>query len=217
MEINKMYHPLLKAINSGHTDDGVVEARKLVDAGHDVSEIFDKAIIPSLADLGDRFQRLEIYLPEMIYAADVVKAIQQDLGDMIQNTSAGQSQGKIVIGTAFGDIHDLGKNIVVAMLEVNGFEAYDLGVGVKAQDFIEKAKEVDADIIAISCLLTTSIPYISDIIDLLKGSNLESSFKVLIGGGPITLDLAKELGANGYGDNAADAVDQARALIKEAR
>ena len=215
MAVDKMFIPLLEAINDGRIEDGVAEARALVNNGLDVSEMFDKAIVPSLADLGSRFQRLEIYLPEMIYAADVVKAIQNDLAELIQNNSAGQSQGKIVIGTTFGDIHDLGKNIVVAMLEVNGYKVYDLGVGVKSQDFIEKAKEVDADIIAVSCLLTTSIPYISDVVDLLKDSNLNSKFKVLIGGGPITPDLAKDIGANGYGDNAADAVDQTRALLNK--
>lgn len=215
MAINKKYHPLIKAINQGNQELGVKEARKLVDSGVDVVTIFDDAIVPNLSELGNRFQRLEIFLPEMMYAADVVKAIHRELEDLIKDTSVEKSSGKIVIGTAYGDIHDLGKNIVISMLEVNGFEIHDLGVGVEAVDFIRKANEVDADIIAVSSLLTTSIPYMSDVIEL-RDSNFQNSkdYKILIGGGPINPDLAEELGADGYGDNAAEAVMQARNLIE---
>jgi methanogenic corrinoid protein MtbC1 len=150
----------------------------------------------------------------MILAADVVKAIYKEIEGTIQSTEVLDRAGKVVIGTAYGDMHDLGKDIVLSMLEVNGFEVYDLGIDVPAQVFIKKAREVDADIVAISCLLTTSIPYMADTVELIKGSDVDRMrFKVLVGGGPVTSNTANEIGADAYGEDAADAVVQARKLL----
>ena len=214
MSIPEVYQELVTAIRDGHVDRGVSAAQSLIASDHTVTEIFNLAIIPCLTDIGERFSRLELYLPEMILAADVVKAIYKELENSIQGAGSIDRTGKVVIGTSYGDMHDLGKNIVVSMLEVNGFEAYDLGVNVPAQDFIKKAREIDADIIAISCLLTTSIPYMADTVEMIKGSEVDRErFKILIGGGPVTLGTAKEIGADAYGEDAADAVVQCRRLL----
>jgi len=187
MSIPEVYQELVTAIRDGHVDRGVSAAQSLIASDHTVTEIFNLAIIPCLTDIGERFSRLELYLPEMILAADVVKAIYKELENSIQGAGSIDRTGKVVIGTSYGDMHDLGKNIVVSMLEVNGFEAYDLGVNVPAQDFIKKAREIDADIIAISCLLTTSIPYMADTVEMIKGSEVDRErFKILIGGVPVT-------------------------------
>jgi methanogenic corrinoid protein MtbC1 len=214
MSIPEVYAELVESIQDGEAERGIAVAKKLITAGHDVAEMFDSAIIPCLTDIGERFSKLEIFLPEMILAADVVKAIYKEIEGTIQSTEVLDRAGKVVIGTAYGDMHDLGKDIVLSMLEVNGFEVYDLGIDVPAQVFIKKAREVDADIVAISCLLTTSIPYMADTVELIKGSDVDRvRFKVLVGGGPVTSNTANEIGADAYGEDAADAVVQARKLL----
>ncbi len=215
MEVAAKYRPLAQYIEDGMTDAAVAEARRLVEMGDTVTDIFQQAIVPCMTDIGDRFSSLELFLPDMIRAADVVKAIHADLADVLQGEAAKvESAGKVVIGTVTGDIHDIGKNIVRTMLEVNGFAVVDLGVDVAAQDFIKRAREVNADIIALSSLMTTSIPYMEDVIELIKASEQDRSrFKVLVGGGPVTPEVAQQMGADGFGEDAADAVRQARRLL----
>lgn len=216
MEVAAKYRPLAQYIEDGVVEAAVVEARRLVEAGDTVTDIFQQAIVPCMSDIGDRFSSLELFLPDMIRAADVVKAIHAGLADVLQGEAAKvESAGKIVIGTVSGDIHDIGKNIVRTMLEVNGFDVVDLGVDVAAQDFIKRAKEVNADIIALSSLMTTSIPYMEDVIELITASEQDRGrFKILVGGGPITPEVAQQMGADGFGEDAADAVRQARRLLK---
>jgi len=214
MELETKYQNLSQAIMEGDQDAGLREARTLVESGLEVGKIFDQGIVPTLTEVGHRFERLEIFLPEMMFAAEVVKAIHQELAGSLEDHTPLQSPGIIVIGTAFGDIHDLGKNIVATMLEVNGFTVHDLGVNVEPMDFLRKARDVDADIIAISSLLMTSIPYMADVIEIVKSNASDRErYKTLIGGGPVTPEVAQEVGADAYGDNAADAVQQARRLI----
>jgi methylmalonyl-CoA mutase cobalamin-binding domain/chain len=148
----------------------------------------------------------------------VVKAIHSGLAENLQAGSADiQRAGKIVIGTVSGDVHDIGKNIVVTMLEVNGFEVHDLGVDTPIQEFIKRARELDADIIALSSLMTTSIPYMEDVIKLVNESEKDRDrFKILVGGGPVTAEVAEKMGADAFGEDAADAVRQVRQLLQAA-
>ena len=216
MEISATYRALAQYIEDGQVEAAVAEARRLVEADHTVAQIFHEAIVPCMTDIGDRFSTLELFLPDMIRAADVVKAIHAALADSLEGEAANvESTGKVVIGTVTGDIHDIGKNIVRTMLEVNGFEVVDLGVDVSAQDFIKRAREVQADIIALSSLMTTSIPYMEDVIELIKASESDQArFKILVGGGPVTPEVAQKMGADGFGEDAADAVRQARQLLQ---
>ena len=126
-------------------------------SGHPAEHIFQEAIVPCLADVGDRFDRLELFLPDLIRAGDATKAVQAILQESLHGPAL-KTQGKVVIGTVFGDVHDIGKDIVVAMLEANGFEVVDLGVSVPTLDFLAKARETSADIVAMSSLLSTSLP-----------------------------------------------------------
>jgi len=205
---------LAAAINEGNKDAGVKEAISLIDGGKKPIEIFTECIEPALADIGEKFSRLEIFLPEMINAAEVVKAVQEALKPHLEADQASTSKGKIVIATVSGDLHDIGKNIVKAMLEVNGFEIKDLGVDVSPQAALSSAKEFDADIIALSALMLPSLPFVKDVIDFV-GSNEETKqrFKVIVGGGPVSQEWADEAGADGYGDNAIDAVAVVRKLL----
>lgn len=210
------WQTLAGAINAGAVDAGLAEARKLVKSGEAPLAIFLECIEPCLADIGERFGRLEVFLPELMLAADVVKAIQNELlPQMKAGESGGYGKGRIVIGTIYGDIHDIGKSIVSVLLQVNGFEVKDLGVDVPARDFADAARDFDADLIGISGLMMPSLPYIRDAIALVKENpELAGRFLIMVGGGPVTREWAIEAGADGYADNAVGAVDEANLLMK---
>ena len=215
MDVPEMYAPLFQAIESGDAEAGIAETQRLLDRGIPLKDIFVDAVTPCLRDIGERFSRLELYLPDMMRSAEVVKAIHSNLKDTLQAENDLDVSGKVVIGTVYGDIHDLGKNIVASMLEVNGFEVHDLGVDVEAHAFLERARAVDANIIAVSSLLSTSLPYVADVIEMVQASPADADrFKIMIGGGPVTADYASQIGANAYGEDAADAVRQAFALVQ---
>jgi trimethylamine corrinoid protein len=214
MQIPPEFQSLATAIENGSVPEGVSEATKLNQAGFSVVDIFEKAIVPCLQEIGDRFSRLDIFLPEMMRSAEVVKAIQKALESSLGVGQSIHVAGKVVIGTTYGDIHDIGKNIVASMLEVNGFEVFDLGVSVAGPDFIRRAREANADIIAASSLLTTSIPYMADLIEQVNANESDRKrFKILVGGGPMTAERAKEIGADAFGKDASEAVVKARELM----
>ncbi len=209
------YEPLERAIREGSVEDGAAATIQLVEGGTSPLDIFSECIEPVLADIGDKFSRLEIFLPEMMEAADVVKAIQEALEPYFEADEALQiKKGRVVICTISGDLHDIGKNIVKAMLEVNRFEVKDLGVDVDPAAAINAAKEFDADIIAFSALMLPSLPYVKDAIDFVKQNEaLKDRFKILVGGGPVSQKWADKSGADGYGDDAIEAVQKALALV----
>ena len=205
---------LEKAISEGNVKSGVTESLKLVEGGKKPLEIFSECIEPALAVIGDQFGRLEIFLPEMITAAEVVKAIQEALKPYLEADQVSTSKGKIIIASVSGDMHDIGKNIVKAMLEVNGYEIKDLGVDVSPHQALNSAKEFDADIIALSALMLPSLPFVKDVVDFVNANEeTRQRFKVIVGGGPVSQEWADEAGADGYGNNAIDAVELVRDLF----
>ena len=214
--MHEKWEALCRAINAGDHEAALVEASKAVDAGESPLAVFVECIEPCLADIGDRFGRLEIFLPELMLAADVVKGIQEQLLPLMQaDGSDSFSKGRIVIGTIFGDIHDIGKSIVAVLLQVNGFEVRDLGVGVPAKDIIQAAKDFDADLIGMSALMMPSLPYVRDTIALVKENpELVDRFLIFVGGGPVTREWVEEAGGDGYADNAVNAVKEASMLMK---
>lgn len=214
MEIALEYQDLVDMIESGEIEAGVTEAQRLLETGHKPLDIVQQAIVPCLRDIGDRFSCLELFLPDMIMAADVVKAIQAEvLSKHLQEAGGMGRRGKVVIGTVYGDIHDLGKNIVASVLEANGFEVHDLGVSIESKLFLQKAREVDADIIALSSLMSTSVPYQADVIKLVKASADAERFKVVVGGGPVTPEVAQKMNADGYAANAPETVKVLQNLL----
>jgi methanogenic corrinoid protein MtbC1 len=190
------------------------EAVKLVESGVSPDVIFHDFVIPYLQDVGDKFGRMEIFLPELIHTADKVKALQETLLPYLEADKTREAAATVVIGTVDGDLHDLGKNIVAAMLEVGGFEVHDVGVNVPTKQFIAAAKEKNANIIALSCLLTTSFAYVEDVVRMVKDdADSAERFKIIVGGGPVTKEWALGIGADAYGDNASDAVTECKNLI----
>ena len=202
------YKNLEEAILAGDKEGGIAEAIILVENGQDPLLLFTECIEPLLDDVGEKFSRLEIFLPEMVNASKVVKAVHEAVKPYLKHADDDASKGRIIIATVSGDLHDIGKNIVKAMLEVNGFDVQDLGVDVPTQTIVKQAKEFDADIIALSALMLPSLPFVKDVVEYMQSNQ---KVKVIVGGGPVSQEWADEAGTAGYGDNAIDAV----ALVKD--
>ena len=189
-------------------------AREAVALKIDPVKAIEGGLAKGLREIGDRFERGEMYLPHLILGADAMEAAVKVLEEHVSKEELkSTSRGTVVIGTVEGDIHDLGLRIVASMLRANGFKVYDLGCNTKSMDFIEKAKEVDADIIAVSSLMTTTMPFMKDLIEALEVTGIRDRFKILLGGGPVSERWAEEIGADGYGRDASEAVRVAKELV----
>ena len=206
---------LSQAIQNGDVEIGVSQSLSLVGGGVDPLDIFTGCIQPTLADIGDKFGRMELFLPNLMLAGKVVKAIQEKLLPLLkEGQSSTVKKGKALIATVYGDLHDIGKNMVSIMLQVNGFEVKDLGVNVASAEIIKAAEDFNADVVCLSGLMIPSLPYMKDAIDQIKGNpKLSSRFKVLVGGGPVTEAWARNSGADGYADDAVGAVREAIAVL----
>lgn len=206
------YKSLEEKIQTGDKDGGIKEALRLITTGTDPLALFSESIEPLLDDIGNKFSRLEIFLPEMINASKVVKAIHEAVQPHLEKDTQMAAKGKIIIATVSGDLHDIGKNIVKAMLEVNGYDVLDLGVDVPTQTILKQSENFDADIIALSALMLPSLPFVQDVIEFTQS---QSTIKVIVGGGPVSKDWADQHGADGYGDDAIDAVELVNNLLRK--
>ncbi len=214
-ETEQMRARLKQAIVAGNKDRGVQLAQEALAAQISPLEFFRTVIEPVLEEIGERFARLEIFLPELMRAGMVVQAMQKEVLEPVirAESLASNILGKVVIGTVQGDIHDIGKNMVALMLQVNGFEVIDLGTNVAPRAFIEAAQREKADIIAMSSLLTTSMPYIRDLAELLEGYGLRDQFLLVAGGAAVTSGWAQSANVDGFGEDAIEAVTVCRNLI----
>lgn len=202
---------LQEALISGNGTLLLEETQKAVDAATDPHKILSDGLIPAMAVVGEKFKTGELYVPEVIKVATIFKQSVEILKPLIIEGKI-YTIGKVLIGTVQGDMHDVGKNIVVLMLEANGFEVIDLGVNVPDQEFIEKANQHKVDVIGMSALLTTTMPKIGDVIKSIKEQGLDGKYKTVIGGAPINQTFADEVGADAYGHDAIDAVDKIKAF-----
>lgn len=208
---------LEEALASGNKEQGIKIAKKALEKGFSPSELFLKLVQPHLYQVGERFERLEIFLPELVKAANVVLAMQEKVLEpaILENKENRKEQGTIVLGTVQGDIHDIGKNMVGLMLRVNGYKVIDLGTDTKITDFIRAAKDNEADIIGASSLLTTSMPYMEDLTSRIHALGLDDQYKIIIGGAPVSESYAADIGADAYGADAVHAVKMCRHLINK--
>ena len=176
-------------------------------------EIIQNGLMPGLNEIGELFENEEIFLPELMKSAKVFQGAMDHLRPKIQEQGGGvEKKGTIVIGTVKGDMHYIGKDIVKLLMETAGFEVHDLGVDVDPFAFIVKADEVNADIIALSALLTTTLVGQKDIIEALEGQGKRNKFKVIVGGGAVTQAWSDEIGADGYAENAYGAIRLAKSF-----
>jgi 5-methyltetrahydrofolate--homocysteine methyltransferase len=201
---------LNESIKTGNRDDAVAITQEAIDAEVPLRDILD-SMVAAMDDVGGRFQRNEIFVPEMLIAARAMKESMALLEPLL--VAAGiKPVAKAVIGTVSGDLHDIGKNLVSMMWKGANFEVIDLGTNVSPEKFVEAAKEHNADLVGLSALLTTTMPAIKTTVDALRTGGVDAA-KIVIGGAPVTQEYADQVGADGYASDAATAVEVARKLI----
>jgi corrinoid protein of di/trimethylamine methyltransferase len=214
--MDQFYKELLDCMMDGDDETGVEITKAAIEGGTDPIDIVQKCLVPILDDIGEQFSRLELFLPDLVMAADVAKAVKDEIrAHLLSASGSSAATAKVVIGTVQGDVHDIGKNIVATLLEVNGFEVIDLGNDVAPYTFIETAKREKADIIAMSSLLTTSMPYMVDLMKNLNGLGIRDQYTVIVGGGPVSAEWAESIGADGYSNDANEAVELCKKIMAE--
>jgi 5-methyltetrahydrofolate--homocysteine methyltransferase len=206
------FDELSQAVIAGDCDTSIELTKKAMVAGVPAREILRKGLLPSMEIVGAQFEKSEIFFPELLMAANTMKATVALLKPELSKSKV-PSAGKFVIGTVSGDAHDIGKNIVMMMLEQNGWEVIDLGTDVPKEEFCSIIKEGKVDILGLSALLTFTIPEMADVISALEAAGLRDKVKVMIGGAPVTQFVADEIGADAYAKDAVEAVRKAKSLI----
>lgn len=202
-----------EAVVKGSKDDAVQLAQRAIAENKDLNAVIEMGYIPGIQKVGQLWEEGEYFLPELITSAECMKAAMEILQPELEKAQIDmRSAGKVVIGTVEGDIHDIGKNLVSSILSANGFDVVDLGADVKLETFIEKAQEVNADLICLSALLTTTMTGQRRLIERLKEKGLYGRFKVMVGGAPVNQKWADDIGADGYSENALTAVGAAKKL-----
>ena len=204
------YEALKASIINGSRNEVTAQVQAAIDSGEDLNAMLDKSMIPAMRDIGEKFSRNEAYVPELLVAARAIKT-GLSLIEPLMAATGRKSMGKIAIGTVKGDLHDIGKNLVVIMLKGVGYDVVDLGVDCDLAKYEEGVAQ-GASVVACSALLTTTMPYMRDVVEHFKGRNV----KVIIGGAPITKAYADEIGAYGYSEDANGAVKLADDIFKTA-
>lgn len=200
------------AILNGNEKEALRLTNEALRAGVDPSGLITKGMIPAMDEVGRLFEAQEYYIPEMLLAGRAMKAALEPVRPLLAASGA-QPTGRVVLGTVQGDLHDIGKNLVGSMLEGAGFEVYDIGIDVAPQKFLDAVLEKSPHILALSALLTVTMPEMKKVLDMLGQAGIRNQVKILVGGAPVTQKYADEIGADGYGENAGSAVSVARALM----
>jgi len=210
---------LKEYVINGQEQDAEKAAREILDASIDPMQVMERDLFPAMKSVGEKFEKGEYFLTDLMAAADAMRAASRLLAGRIREQSKGKTTvskiGTVVIGTVSGDIHDVGKNIVSLLFEINGFDTHDLGKDVESVKFIERAAETQADIIALSALMTTTKPAQKEVMDLLNEMKLRKGYIVMIGGAPTSNDWAREIRADGWAETAEQGVRVAQKLIRE--
>ena len=207
---------LCRAVEAGEQEECKQFARALVDGGTDPLDVI-AALTDVMGSIGEKFSRLEIFLPEMMMAGEAMAGVVEILTPLLKEKGAGSSKGKLVLGTVKGDLHEIGKNIVKLMLESNFYEVRDIGVDADTLDFIRAAEEMGAEVIGASALMSTTLPHQKEIIDILEIKGLRDKYKVVVGGAPTTKEWADEIGADLYCPEAGSAASMIGKLINQVK
>ena len=211
----ELFAAMRQSVIDGDADQAAALARQGLAAGVDPLAAIDEAYVPGIRYVGEQFRCGDLYLPDMMLAARAMeRAVAVLEPEMLARSAQRKIAGRVVLGTVKGDIHEIGKNLVAMMLTANGFEVHDLGVDVAPERFVEKASEVDADMIGVSALLTTTMTGQRAVVTALAEAGLRERVKVIVGGAPVTKAWAAEIGADGYGEDAVGAVTLARSLVE---
>ena len=193
---------LVSAVIDGDEDEAVVATKKVIEEKIAIEEVIS-TLTQAIREVGEMFARMEIFLPGMVMSSRAMKAAMNELEPEIKAAGVTlEKKGIVVIGTVEGDMHEIGKFIVITVLQAQGFEVHDLGIDVNALDFVKKAEEVKADIIGSSSLMTTTMPKQREIIAILEAKGLRDKYHVILGGAPVTQEWVDESGADSWGENA---------------
>ena len=206
------FEDLTEAVIKGDLQTAVAETRRVLDDGWEVNKILEGGLFAAMDEVGQRYSKGLMFVPEMLQSARVMQECMELLRPLFQK--AGLSpKGKVVIGTVKQDIHNIGKNLVVMMMEGGGFAVTDLGVDVSPKKFVQKAQELEVDIVAMSALLSTTMVAMKETIEALKEAGIRDKVKVMIGGAPVTEQYAHQIGADSYAPDAGSAVIEAKRLL----
>jgi len=203
---------LTEAVIKGDINTAVAETQKSIDAGTDINEIINQGLIAGMDDVGEKFSKGQFFVPQMLRAAKTMQECMKLLQPLLKEGEI-TSKGKVLIGTVKGDLHDIGKNLVSMMLEGAGFTITDLGVDVAPDKFVQKVQEVEPDIVAMSALLSTTMPSMPLTIEAFQKAGMRDNIKIMIGGAPVTEKYAKEIKADAYASDAGAAVNKAKQLL----
>jgi trimethylamine corrinoid protein len=206
-----LLHGLKQAVLDGDEETAAALARRALEAGTAALAAIEDGLAPGIREAGRLFEEGEYFLPELVTAAQAMKAAMAVLEPALAREGGARSLGQVVIGTVEGDIHDIGKTLVATMLSAAGFKVADEGAGVPVARFVARARDLDADLVCASALLTTTMPRQRDLVSALRAAGLRA--RVMVGGAPVTRSWAESIGADGFADNAAAAVTEARALV----
>ncbi|MFW6137895.1 MAG: corrinoid protein [Spirochaetota bacterium] len=214
MDTKQAYGQLSNAIVETDQEKIKVIAQQALDKGIDPLEAVQNGLSEGMKIVGKKFESGEVFLPEMLMAAEAFNKAMEVFKPAIESQKKEIDRaGKVVIGTVKGDVHNIGKNIVATVLETNGYEVVDIGVDQQSLNIIEEAQKQNADVIALSALMTTSMPGQKEVIEILKEKGLREKFLVMVGGGPVSREWAEEIGADGYGQSPFRAVSQLERLL----
>lgn len=210
----EMFKAMAQSIIDGDAEVAEKLARQAVEQGIDPLEAINQGFVVGVNQVGSEFSCGNAFLPELVMAGEAMKVAVSTLEPEMNRRGTSRSVlGKVVLATIQGDIHDIGKTLVGTMLSAAGFQVYDLGVDVPVMKLVEKAREVDANIIGVSALLTTTMVRQRDVVEALEDMGLRSKIKVMVGGAPVTSEWVKEIGADGYSEDAIGAVAVAKKLV----
>jgi len=210
----ELFKKMAQAVIDGDDDEAAALAQQALDEGISPLEAINQGFTPGMDTVGGLYSTGEYFLPDLILGGEAMKAALAILEPALK--SAGQARqvlGKVVLGTVKGDIHEIGKSLVGSMLAANGFEVFDVGIDVESEEFVAKVRQYDADILALSALLTTTMLHQRTVIEHLSESGLRDRVKVMVGGSPVTQGWADEIGADGFAEDAANAVVVAKRLV----
>jgi len=211
---NELFQKMAQSVLDGDSDTASALAKEAVDAGIDPLDAITKGFVTGVNKVGESFACGQAFLPELVMAGEAMKAAVATLEPEMQKRGIQRTMlGKVVLATVEGDIHEIGKSLVGTMLSASGFQVYDLGVDVPAARIIAKVKEVDADIVGLSALLTTTMTKQKEVIDELDKLGLRKKVKVMVGGAPVTRDWVQKIEADGYSEDAIGAVAVAKQIL----
>lgn len=214
MEKDNLLAEMKAAVLEGEIEEGEALARQALEAGMDPLECIEDGFVAGINEVGALYEDGEMYLPELVAAAEVMKEALAVLEpELLKSQKSRDILGKVIIGSVAHDIHDIGKDIVASMLTASGFEVYNLGIDIPNETFVAKVKELKPDILGMSALLTTTMPEQKNVIEMLKAEGLRDSVKVMVGGAPVNREWSDSISADGFAENAVEAVKVAKTLV----